>query len=711
MRAVRKIEAQRERDEKRVTREGARLPAPQKVSVAARANGPPAAGEGGKVSGVSHPRRDLPVGPAVRIGEQLDRPTRGSGQRLPPGGEGPVDLLARQVDEQRVMKRMEADLHAGFGEAQDVARPEARGFALGDLDVAKPLGGGCGLVGGGELGRAVGRQLQQAAHAAQAVVLDGSLEVFPPIGPQSMERPPGKEEGGRHPQRSQERERDPTVPPVIVVERDGEANGRLIRLALKQIAQRDDLAQAPEGHDLSAKHRLRQGRDDLFRSVIRLAHAVVDEDEVAPSRPSGLNGQATHWRRLQNPNPQRLSGSSQRGHPTHPVAMTRQMRIAQVVPHRLHPYSGILQAIVELTCALARHGAGVEIWQLDAWPEGVEDLSETLDAAKIKRVTVPMSKSYWRLSEAARTCIAEQSVDIVHFHGAYSPMNNLVARALKVPYALSPHGGYGRAVMGRHPLRKMLFKQLFERPMIRRAAVLWALTEAERQDIARFCPHRCVERGPAACEPAYQDADPLAFRRDLGVGAEALLAVFVGRLDLHYKRLDDVVRGFCGAPDWHLALIGPDWHHGVRRLQSLIRRWDLKDRVHLVGPRRGRALHEAFAAANLFVLMSRSEGLPMALLAALGHGVPALVSPEVDRAVGIAAAGAGWVCPPDGLAERLRNLSRQDGRKWEQATAAAVEHSKRSDWDGDLNFYLEVMRRKAVRGGVGLHQDGGIPRP
>jgi glycosyltransferase involved in cell wall biosynthesis len=367
------------------------------------------------------------------------------------------------------------------------------------------------------------------------------------------------------------------------------------------------------------------------------------------------------------------------------------MRIAQVIPYRLHPYSGVLQAIVELTVALARLGADVEIWQLETWPDEVEDLAGTLDAANIRRVTVPMSKNYWHLGEAAKKFIAEQTVDIVHFHGAFSPMNNLVARELKVPYALSPHGGYARAVAERHRLRKMFFKRLFELPMIKGAAVLWALTEAEKEEILGFCGHSHVEVGPSGYEPAFQDADAMALRRELGIRADTLLAVFVGRLDIYYKRLDSLVKGLSGAPEWHLALVGPDWDHSIRRLERVIRREDLGGRVHLVRPRRGQALHEALAAANLFVLMSRSEGLPIALLAALSHGVPALISPSVERAVGVAAAGAGWACRPDDLAKTLGRLSRLDARKWEESRAAALRLSQQYGWESTLDPYLKVM--------------------
>ena len=66
--------------------------------------------------------------------------------------------------------------------------------------------------------------------------------------------------------------------------------------------------------------------------------------------------------------------------------------------------------------------------------------------------------------------------------------------------------------------------------------------------------------------------------------------------------------------EWEIALIGPDWQRSGPRLARLIHRLGLSLRVHLVDPRRGCPLHGAFAGADLFVLISRFEGLPFALL-------------------------------------------------------------------------------------------------
>ena len=57
------------------------------------------------------------------------------------------------------------------------------------------------------------------------------------------------------------------------------------------------------------------------------------------------------------------------------------IRVAQVVPFGVHPYSGVLTAVVNLSIALTRRGNRVELWQLNPWPEAARDYAEALDAA------------------------------------------------------------------------------------------------------------------------------------------------------------------------------------------------------------------------------------------------------------------------------------------------------------------------------------------
>src|SRR4029450_12730095 len=103
------------------------------------------------------------------------------------------------------------------------------------------------------------------------------------------------------------------------------------------------------------------------------------------------------------------------------------------------------------------------------------------------------------------------------------------------------------------------------------------------------------------------------------------------------------------------------------RLERIIEDRGVDGRVHLVGERHGRSLQEGIAAADLFALLSRWEGMPIALLEALAQGRPAVVSPAVESGIGVEAAGAGWVAADGELGQRLRVLR-------ERGSTALEEH-------------------------------------
>ena len=175
-----------------------------------------------------------------------------------------------------------------------------------------------------------------------------------------------------------------------------------------------------------------------------------------------------------------------------------------------------------------------------------------------------------------------------------------------------------------------------------------ALTDVELAQLRDFGAKGPGVVIPNGVEPSPGQLDAQAFRRELRIPREALLAVFVGRLDVHRKGLDVLVRGIADASAWHLALVGPRFN-GVERLERTISDLGLGDRVHLVGERHGTQLRQSVGGADLFALVSRWEGMPMALLEALSLGRPAVVSPAVERLIGVGAAGAGWVADEENL--------------------------------------------------------------
>ena len=119
---------------------------------------------------------------------------------------------------------------------------------------------------------------------------------------------------------------------------------------------------------------------------------------------------------------------------------------------------------------------------------------------------------------------------------------------------------------------------------------------------------------PAALAPGSPDGDALL----------CVAAVTPG------KGHDVLIDGLAAAADlpWRCACVGsvdrdPAFADGVRRRA---RDGGLGDRVRFTGPRTGRELERAYAAADLLVLASHAETYGMVVTEALARGVPVLAA-------------------------------------------------------------------------------------
>lgn len=366
------------------------------------------------------------------------------------------------------------------------------------------------------------------------------------------------------------------------------------------------------------------------------------------------------------------------------------VRIAQVVPRGEQPWSGVLTVIVHLSAALARRGHHVEVWQLHDWePMRYSDQRRRLRADGVVEVRVRAARGPGRASSSLAD---RHAIEIIHLHGAFNRSNTAISRALRRPYVFSPHSGYDPVSLRRSSVRKRIYRLFFERAMLARAAIVVALTDPERDDCRRFGaagPITVIPNG-VAVPPDGLDRD--AFRTELGIGRQVPLAVFVGRLDVNRKGLDVLIDGIAEAPDWHVALVGPAFRD-VDRLERQVETTGTADRVHTMGERDGGRLMEAFAAADVFILVSRWEGMPMSLLEALSVGTPAIVSRAVERVVHVDASGAGWVVDDHELGGLLRQLAGSRRDELRSRRSAARSLARRYDWDDVAARYERTYQR------------------
>ena len=146
-------------------------------------------------------------------------------------------------------------------------------------------------------------------------------------------------------------------------------------------------------------------------------------------------------------------------------------------------------------------------------------------------------------------------------------------------------------------------------------------------------------------------------RRHKGRGRHIL---FVGRFD-HVKGLPVMLEAFAiladRDPNLHLNLVGD----GPKRteLETIVRDKGLVERVTFHGYRSQTELREHYAAADVFVMTSFAEGVPVVLMEAMAFGVP-VVAPRITGIPELVMDGvSGFLTTPgdvDHLVERIEAL-------------------------------------------------------
>jgi poly(glycerol-phosphate) alpha-glucosyltransferase len=320
----------------------------------------------------------------------------------------------------------------------------------------------------------------------------------------------------------------------------------------------------------------------------------------------------------------------------------------------------------------------------------------TLEDAAVRCRPITTSRRRGRLLPTV-VLPAGTAVDVLHVHSVFVPMNAAITRAWPGPVIVSPHGGFDPVSLRRSFFRKQVYSALYEKRMVRRAATTVALTEVEAKQVRAYAGDVATAVVPNGVAPCRAGIAGMSFRHSVGVPPDARLAVFVGRLDVRHKGLDRLVAAAADAPAWRFLLAGPDHRGGHRRLQRMAADLGIAERIYLVGQLEPASVASAYAAADLFVLPSRWEGLPMSLLEALAQGVPSLVSPEVDRLVPVSRSGAGWVSAPSELGATLEAVAKLPTAEWSKVAAAARRLARSYDWDDVAAAYEAVYQAARQR--------------
>jgi glycosyltransferase involved in cell wall biosynthesis len=270
--------------------------------------------------------------------------------------------------------------------------------------------------------------------------------------------------------------------------------------------------------------------------------------------------------------------------------------------------SGGAEAIVaELTRDLVAEGENVTVASAGGWR------ADELGQLGLPTVRIDLHRAPARAAWSLRRQIGERDIDLVHAHNVRA---SLIARTAtrgpgrRPPVVATLHGlatdDYPRAA------------RVLRHSVARTVAV--STVVADRLAAAGYPTEQITVIENAVPPPPQPDR--LGARAALGVPADAFVVVCLARL-VPQKRHDLLVAAWPELPPHALLLIAGD---GPTRadLEQAINAANLDDRVRLLGDRPD--AHCLLAAADLCVLPTDWEGLPLSLLEAMWLGVPVVAS-------------------------------------------------------------------------------------
>ncbi|GAB1268531.1 hypothetical protein NBRC116493_17840 [Aurantivibrio infirmus] len=177
--------------------------------------------------------------------------------------------------------------------------------------------------------------------------------------------------------------------------------------------------------------------------------------------------------------------------------------------------------------------------------------------------------------------------------------------------------------------------------MFKRASLIHALTINEKTN----CIAYGVRSSKISIIPNGVDVNSiLSLRRKIPYRSKDgfFRLVYCGRLDFYFKGLDLLVESLRvlvkdkGFDNVLLYLIGPDWNAGKQKIIEIAENYDLSSNIVFCGERFGVDKYEIYANSDLFVLVSRTEGMPTSVIEAMAFELACLITPEtnIDEKVG-----------------------------------------------------------------------------
>lgn len=353
----------------------------------------------------------------------------------------------------------------------------------------------------------------------------------------------------------------------------------------------------------------------------------------------------------------------------------RPLRIALVLPAFLpaEEYGGPISKVRALACGLQQLGHEPQIWCADYGPgrSRVPSGWAVVENVPVRYLRRAVAYRWSPVVPQAGFLARRARVDVGHCFGMWDGLTVFAAggfRRAGIPYVLETLGMFPPVMRSMGP--KRLFAGVLKGYMAG-AELLIATSERELERLRHTTTKTVIKRpNPLMFPPRGVATGDLRHR--LGLTDDAKLLGWLGRIS-HPKGLHILVEAMTRLPGFHVAIAGPDDRDGASALlEAAIDRYDMRRRVHFLGPLWGPDRDAFLCGLDVFVLPSLTENFGNAAVEAAAAGLPLVVSDRVGAGAWLQELGAAAVSTlePDRLAATILGVA--NAPRPDSSRAAAV---------------------------------------
>ena len=251
------------------------------------------------------------------------------------------------------------------------------------------------------------------------------------------------------------------------------------------------------------------------------------------------------------------------------------------------------------------------------------------------------------------------------------------------------HGSLSKQNMQESTIKKKIANYLIFNRIIRGATSLIYLNEQEYNNstVNSVNPnHIIIPNGcfiPSKDEISLNDSD------------SKTEIIFLGRISRIHKGLDFLVDGlrilstYKESRNIHCSIYGSGTEAEVNWLKKEAS--TLGNLVNIHSAIYGDEKNTVFKNADIFILTSRYEGFPMAILEALSYGIPCIVSPTTNVSDIIENNDCGWVTSlnPQEIASTILKAHHDNLQRKSQLQMSAINTAKKYNWSSIAKLSID----------------------